>query len=58
MMINIITFHFKSSPEPPPSPYLVRIQDSQFTGTFDLIPNVFEVTGENYPIHDKMREKG
>ena len=28
----------KSNPGPPPSPYLVRIQHSEFTKTFDLIP--------------------
>ena len=28
----------KALPGPPPFPYLVRIQDSEFTGTFDLIP--------------------
>ncbi len=29
---------FKSTPGPPPSPCRVRIQDSEFTGTFYLIP--------------------
>ncbi len=33
---------FKSTPGPPPSPYLVQIQDCEFTGTFDLIPNIVE----------------
>ena len=35
----ILYFNFpKTTPGPPPSPYLVRIQDSKFTRNFGLHP--------------------
>ncbi len=42
-MLSCTLIFPKVPPDPLPPPYLVRIQDSEFTETFDLIPYLIKI---------------